>query len=265
MIDAHVHLTDPRLAQELDAVLDRAKAAGLRGLVSCGTSPDDWDAVIQLIQNHRDSSLRIHGAIGLHPWFADQWTPAAEARLEVLLQTYPALAIGEIGLDRCCDVPLSLQLKAFRRQMEWAAALSRPVSIHCVRCWSELLSVLKHFPSLPAGGMVHAFSGSQQVLSELLETPLSISFGAAVTNPHATRAHIAAQWVPSHRYVMETDAPDMLPFPLQKQGLQVNEPANLLLIAQALASVRHEPLSTIIDQTCTNAYKLFNLDKEVRL
>jgi len=243
--DAHCHLQDDRFGGALEGVLDRATTAGVTHLVCCGTREEDWDAVLDLARRNEG----VIPCVGLHPWYVDTATPAWRERLEANFDA--GAGAGECGLDFSEGRPSrELQEEALVAQLRMAIRRDLPVSLHCVNA-SERLAVILRATGLPAsGGLVHAFSGAPEVARTFLDLGLHLSFGGALTRPHARRAAASLAMVREDRLLFETDAPDLAP-----EGVAgVNEPANLPLVAQAASRLRGWDVSSL---AYANARRLF--------
>lgn len=245
--DTHCHLQDPLLLPVLPRVLERARAAGVTDLVCCATREEDWSQVLTLARDHPG----VHPMVGLHPWCVHTAAPGWLERLEGLLKAHPA-GLGECGLDFRPDQPeRPLQEQAFAAQVRLAIALDRPLSIHCVRAWDGLVAILEATGIPRAGAVVHAYSGSRELVPALVRLGLHLSFAASAANPAAKRAHAALAAVPSERLLFETDAPALAP-----PGWEgPNEPAAIVRIAQAAAQVRGD--ARVAERAYANAAALF--------
>jgi len=196
--DAHNHLQLYPADAALDAAMAAAAAAGVTGMLCCGTNPDDWGRVLEI-------SCRYPGVtpcFGLHPWFAgeDGW----QGRLEEFLRRAPGACLGEIGLDAARDRPG--QLEDFAAQLELARAFGRPAVLHCVRDWGALLEQLNK-AGLPAF-MLHGYGGSPELIKDFAALGGYFSFGRAITEPGRERLRAALAAAPADRLLFETEAPD---------------------------------------------------------
>jgi len=261
MFDAHTHLQDERLDGCRDAVIAAALAAGVRGACCCGSSPDDWEKVGAL----RHAAFHILPAFGVHPWYAGNLATDWLDRLEERLVQHPESPVGEIGIDGLRDEPpVEVQRQVLRAQLELAVRLRRPVELHGARAWGELLAILQPFaPRLP-GFVAHAFSGSREVLREILARGGFVSFAGSVCNPASRRVREAAAAVPSDRLLLETDTPDLLPRtaapdPDAVIPMPLNHPANLVHVAQAVAELRGAPVDEIAAITTANACRVLRM------
>ena len=262
MFDSHAHLQDRRFDTCREAVLAAAAAAGVRGVCSCGTSPEDWGKLEKLGENIQQptsnnqhptnaqkgdspldvgcsmldvrcsmldvgrSPLVILPAFGVHPWYAGHLPPDWSERLEDLLMRHREAPVGEIGLDGLRDdPPRDVQRAVLEAQLGLAARLGRPVVLHGARAWGELLEAVKPFaPRLP-GFVAHAFGGSEDLLRQVVALGGYVSFAGSVCNPEARRVRAAAAMAPSGQLLIETDAPDMRP-PHPESGTRLPDPGS---------------------------------------
>jgi len=233
VLDAHCHLDDPRFDPDRDAVMDRARAAGVTGLVVPGVTPARWPALPGLARRHPE--VRI--GFGLHPEALEALTPAereaALADLPHWLTDHGACCVGETGLDRRSPVPLAEQARLTTAHLALASELALPVVLHCVGAHGALLRLLHDHG--PVTGLLHAYSGSAELVPRYLALGLHLSFGGAVTWPGARRPLQALRAVPADRLLLETDAPDQAPH--SRRGGR-NEPALLPEIAARVAELR---------------------------
>ena len=157
-------------------------------------------AMINIFPGQEIPGKHLYSA-GLHPWYVSENTLERDLGL-IEEKGENAVAIGECGLDRCCDVSFELQLKAFRAQVEIAATLGKPLIIHCVRAYPEIISEKKAFrDSLP--WIVHGFRGNPETASQLIKHGFHLSFGEALMNDKRLGEILAT--VPEDRYFLETD------------------------------------------------------------
>ncbi len=256
MIDAHAHLTDQRLHGSVGALLERARGAGVEHLLMAGTEPLDWDRQRELAATHPGLSM----VFGLHPWWAKDARAVRDGldRLEeALSQGFAPVAIGETGLDRSPRHKDTLEHQKVSLLGHLRIALDRdlPVVLHVVRSHGLMLECLRSLEEVPRG-MVHAFDGSLEVAREYQALGLHLSVGGRVCAPSARRLQRAVVAIRSERLLIETDAPDQLPHGLNGE---LNEPANLVRVAERLAELRGTTLDDIANVTASNARRLFRL------
>lgn len=192
LFDAHNHF------QEFPA--PAAAAAGLRPAVCCSTGPADWEPVRKL----SEAAPGVIPFFGLHPWLLPGAGGDWLAPLGRLLRETRS-GVGECGLDALKPPPLAEQAEAFKRQLELAVLLDRPVSIHCARAWGPLLEALRG--SRPVRFLVHSYSGSAEVTRELAALGGYFSFGPGITDEKRVKARAALAEVPRDRLLFESEAP----------------------------------------------------------
>lgn len=252
MFDTHCHLQDLKIKGDL--IIDRSRQHGVSRMLCCGTKPGDWNAVELLAASHDE----IVPAYGVHPWFVENVaTKDWKNELTHKLIENPKAVVGEIGLDSTAK-PRSdeLQLKVFVEQLALAAKYKRPVSVHCVRAWILLLNALENVGDLDQVVVLHSFSGSREIIHQLLSYNVYFSFSGAITNPSYKRASELVRAVPQNRLLIETDAPDMIPYDLKFNDLP-NEPANLRYVAEKIAEFRAQTLAEVDEITTKNALRVF--------
>lgn len=264
LFDAHCHLQDERLTGCLPAVLSRADKAGVKRMLCCGCHERNWDAVRGLASDHPE----IVPSFGIHPWYLQGRTegwPACNpvvadstaGRLETLerfLVGQPS-GVGEIGLDHATgDRSDEEQAEVFIAQLRLARRLRRPVSLHCRKAWGQLLEILSREGGVGWGGLIHSYSGSAELVGPLEEMGLYISFSGVITRSGNKRSRQALAAVSSERLLIETDSPDLSPINALSK---VNEPANLALVAAAVADILGQSPERVAEQTFANASRLF--------
>lgn len=195
--DAHDHLQGYATEAELEAALAAAEAAGVQGMLCCGTCPEDWARVLELAGRYQGVRL----AFGLHPWFSAEggWL----VKLEEFLRRCPAACVGEIGLDGVKRRPG--QEEDFRAQLELAERFRRPAVLHCVQSWGRLLELLRK-NDLPAF-MLHAYGGSPELVKEFAGLGAYFSFGGELASTGRDKLRAALAAAPRDRLLFETDAP----------------------------------------------------------
>jgi TatD DNase family protein len=246
MWDTHCHLTDPRLAEQLDGVLARAAAAGVNRMVTIGTDPADWDAVVTLTKSH----AHIRCAIGAHPNYCHEIEKEQLSLLRGFAQNPAVVALGEMGLDYHYDfAPKARQAEFFETQLDLARELDKPVVIHCREAMNDCLSIIRAHPKVKA--VFHCFTGTQAEADEIFQLGHLIGLGGVVTFRNAGELRQIAAGAPGEQILMETDAPYLSPGPMRKQ--KTNEPAFVIHTAAAVAAARGIELEQLDQQTSRNA------------
>lgn len=252
------------MAAHCEAAIDRARQAGVSGFLLAGVELSGWRVEVELAARHKE----LFFAFGVHP----QMVPllddnALKEQLDALAQTMSQTppqglcrphAIGEIGLDShvAAKDTLPRQERVFREQLALARAQNLPIVLHILHTHGEALRVLKSDGVPRAGGVVHSYSGSAELVKNYLLLGLHISFSGAVANPSASKLRKAACAVPLERLLVETDAPFQTPMPRRPAE---NEPAFLGDVLDALAIIRKESRPTLERATDENARRLLKL------
>jgi TatD DNase family protein len=253
LFDTHAHLHFPQFAGDLAAVLDRARAAGVRRQVTVGTDVETSRAAIAVARREPD----VWATVGLHPHDAAAADETAFAALAALAREPRVVAVGEIGLDFFRNLsPPAVQEAVFRRMLGLAREIGKPVVVHCREAHADVLRVLAEERVGEIGGVMHCFSGDVETARRCLDLGLFISLAGPVTYPRARALPDVARYVPGDRLVVETDCPYLPP---QGRRGQRNEPAYLALTAARVAALRGESPADLAARTTTNACRLFGV------
>lgn len=254
LFDTHAHLHVPEFAEDLAAVLERARAAGVQRLVTIGTDVETTLAALALAEREEG----VWATAGIHPHDAAAADEAAFAAIERLAGHPRVVAIGEIGLDFFRNFsPPDVQARTFRRLLGLARRLGKPAVMHCRDAHAETLAILEEERVSEVGGIMHCFSGDVAIARRCLDVGLLISLAGPVTYPNARALPDVARFVPADRLVVETDCPFLPP---QGQRGRRNEPAYLALTAARVAELRGESLATLGPRMSANAQRLFRVE-----
>ncbi len=254
LFDSHCHLQSRRFGEHVDRIIKNAERAGVSRFLCCTTCEKDWDAVLALANDYGS----VIPAFGIHPWYMQGISDIWQEKLVEYLKRVPS-ALGECGLDFAVkNIDRSLQEGIFRKQLLIAQDLNLPVSIHCRKAWERLVSIVKEVGGVPAGGCIHSYSGSHELISVLERMGFYISFSGTVTNKHSVRVHKAAETVSDEHLLIETDSPDLLPYTIpEREKCRYNEPAYLVAVVQSIAELRGKAGVEIAETTYNNALRLF--------
>ncbi len=254
LFDTHAHLHVPEFAEDLAAVLERARAAGVQRLVTIGTDVETTVAALALAERED----RVWATAGIHPHDAAAADEAAFAAIERLAGHPRVVAIGEIGLDFFRNLsPPDVQERTFRRLLALARRLGKPAVMHCRDAHAETLAILEEERVGEVGGLMHCFSGDVAIARRCLDVGLLISLAGPVTYPSARVLPDVARFVPGDRLVVETDCPFLPP---QGYRGRRNEPAYLAHTAARVAELRGESLARLGPQMSANARRLFRVE-----
>jgi TatD DNase family protein len=245
LIDTHCHLDATEFDGDRTAVAAQAEAVGIGCIVVPAIERANFAAVAAVCRQFPV----CRPACGIHPLYVDR---AREDDLDVLrttLQCEPVVALGEIGLDGfVMPRDEKKQVWWFAEQLKLAREFALPVLLHVRKAVDVILRELRCCRT--CGGIAHAFNGSRQQAEIFIKLGFKLGFGGAMTYPRATRLRELAATLPLSSIVLETDAPDIPP--AWRAGTR-NEPAELLRIAEMLATLRGIPVGQVVAETTANA------------
>jgi len=264
MIDTHAHLDDEHFSGDLDAVIARAAEVGVEAILTVGISLETSRTAIEIAERFPS----VYAAVGIHPNCAadakdDDWD-----QIVAMVEHPKVVAVGETGLDLYWDdTPFDVQLDYLARHISLARGHDLPVLVHSRDCNDQTVEALQKAVSenaasaKPLRGLIHAFSGSQQMADACLELGFSISFAgmASYTNKKFIALREVVATVPADRILLETDAPYLVPHPLRGKQKR-NESSLMVHTARSLAELRGISLEEFDAQTTANARQLFRLE-----
>jgi TatD DNase family protein len=256
LIDSHAHIDFPQFDEDRDAMLERARAAGVNTILAIGVGPgpEKLDAAIPYAEAHS----WIYTTVGIHPHEAKEVTPAHLDTLARLAKHPKVIAFGEIGLDYFYDhSPRDVQKRVFCDQMQLAHAAQLPIIIHCRDAWSDCLDLLEsHWKPTGLGGILHCFTSTVEDARRGLELGFMVSFTGNLTYPKAQNIRDVAKALPLENILIETDSPYLAPQPVRGKR---NEPAYVAEVAKALANVRNLGTEETAAATTANFRRFFKL------
>jgi TatD DNase family protein len=247
LADAHCHLGDAAFDADREAVLARARAAGVGHVVVIGTSVADSERAVALARGRAGLSATA----GVHPHAAESWSPETAARLKALVALPEVVAVGETGLDYHYDhAPRAVQRRAFEAQVALAAGCGKPVVVHARDADADVAAVLA---GTPATVVLHSFSAGAQLFEAGMSVGAYFSFSGMITFKNFAPA-VPLGAFPSARLLVETDAPYLAPVPYRGRR---NEPAFVREVAAALARARGAALDALAPQLTANLRHAF--------
>lgn len=203
-IDAHCHIQN---SEKATAVLAGAVACGVEKCISNATTPNDWDQILSLAK----ANPSVLGAIGVHPWHATSVPDDWPRHMQNILATNPDIMVGEIGLDKNYPGP-DIQTNVFNMCMDIATKFSRPVFIHCVGAWDQLLHIFKTrgAQNMPPAIIMHAFAGPRDVITQLNSKYENVyfSYSPMIMDARHKRAVAAVQNTENNQILVESDSGD---------------------------------------------------------
>lgn len=254
LFDSHCHLNDESLYDHIDQVIEDAKKTGVYKFLVVGYDKKSSLLAVEIAKKYPE----CYAAIGFHPTeIFDVSEEDYQATME-LIKEPKVVAIGEIGLDYHWIKELDkrdLQKKWFIKQIEFANEHHLPVSIHNRESNEDCIKLLKeHTPKF--GGVMHCYSGSVEMLKDVLDLGLMISLGGPVTFTNAKTPKEVAENVPLDRLLLETDAPYLTPHPHRGEK---NEPKHICLVSEEIARLKDISKKHVEQVTYENACRLFNI------
>lgn len=250
MIDSHCHLAGTEFEADLPEVVDRARAAGLRGALVILSAGDAGEA--QRARRLRTLWPEVAFAAGIHPHHAGEHGAHLDRAIEALdseLSACGAVALGEIGLDYHYDFsPREVQQEVFRRQLRLARARRLPVVLHTREATDDTFRLLRE----DGEGLrliFHCFTGTAEMAQQALDLGAWVSFAGIVTFPRATVLRDIARQVPPDRLLVETDAPYLAPVPHRGRR---NEPALVARVVETIAGLRGDSAAALAERTTAN-------------
>lgn len=252
LIDSHCHLNYKGLVEEQEAVLERARSAGIGGFLNISTRQSEWEAVIATAERHAD----VWATVGIHPHEADEHADLGEGALLEATRHPKVIGIGETGLDYYYDhSDREVQQALFRTHIRVSRETGLPLVIHTRDAEDDTTRIIEEemeegaFPAL-----IHCFTASAGFGARMVELGLTISLSGIVTFKSARDLQGFASEIPADRLLVETDSPFLAPVPHRGKTC---EPAFTADTAKFVANLRGVSVEELAEQTSTNFRKLF--------
>jgi TatD DNase family protein len=256
LVDTHCHLDMMGGGAEVEQLIRRAAAAGVRYVITIGIDRASSAAAVHYAERYDN----IYAAVGIHPHHAREAGEEALAELTVLARRKRVVAWGEIGVDTVKNyAPLDVQQQAFVRQLHLAREIGLPVIIHNREAHALIYELLRDNGPFPAGGVIHCFSGDREIAEKFVELGFYISIPGVITFNKAEMLEEAVRAVPLEALLVETDAPFLAPVPFRGKP---NEPLYTLYTARKIAELKGVSLSEVAARTTANVRKLFGIAVE---
>jgi len=249
LIDSHCHLDFPDFAGERDAVVGRARAAGIGAMLTIGTRLDQFPAVRAIAETYDD----VWCSVGAHPHEAAEHAMTTAAELVALTAHPRVVGIGETGLDFHYDhSPRDVQERVFRAHIAASRASGLPLIVHAREADREIARILRD--ERPPAGVLHCFSSGRALAEAALDLGFYISISGIITFRKADELRAIVRDVPLARLLVETDAPYLAPVPYRGKR---NEPAFVAATAAAAADLKGVAPEEFAVATTQNFFRLF--------
>jgi TatD DNase family protein len=260
LVDTHAHIQEPEFAEDADAAVERARAAGVVQMVLPAVDLESAQRSLTLSRRHAG----LYATAGFHPHDANRLTAEALAEVDAMLSLPEVVAVGEIGLDYFrFHSTREEQLAAIEKQLDLAEKRALPVIIHCRDAWEDCEAVLTPWAGRVAGrfdgrpvGVLHYFSGSVEQARFYVDLGFMISMHTSVTHPRQAQMREVAAAVPLQSIVIETDSPYGAPQAFRGKR---NEPAYVVESCKQIALERGIGETLVAEATSANARRLFGL------
>ena len=285
LIETHAHLDYPDFAHDLDDVLRRAKDAGVKRIITIGTSVESSRRAIALAEKYH----AVYAAIGVHPTYVEEAEEDVFTPLRELAKNPRVVAIGETGLDYHrlpsekvakekqvqvmsalrteTDEEIEAQIRdgaykskqasLFQQQLDLAVELGLNAVIHQRDAWEDTLKIMQPYTG-KLRGVFHCFGGSLDQANEVLDLDHLVSFTGIVTFKNGAAVREVAAQVPLWKFMVETDCPYLAPAPFRGKR---SEPAHVRIVAETIAAARQVPLKEIAEITTETAEKFFRFNR----
>ena len=252
LIDSHCHLNYPGLVENQQAVLERARAAGVSLMVAIGTKRAEWAEVTALAEREAD----VYATVGIHPHEAERHPDVEAAELVAASHHPKVIGIGETGLDYFYDKsPRERQQDNFRAHIRASQHTGLPLIVHTRDAETDTLEIMKEAMGQgPFTGVIHCFTASQSFADQALALGFYISLSGILTFKNATDLQATASTLPLNRVLVETDSPYLAPVPMRGKAC---EPAFVVHTNAMLAKLQNHTAEQMAAITTANFYALF--------
>lgn len=253
LFDSHAHYNDHAFDSDRHEILSQMRENGIEYIMNAADSMKSVETIIELAEKYPF----LYASAGVHPENAGGLTESDMDMLEQYAQHEKVRAIGEIGLDyHYDDVPREVQQKWFARQIDLARKLNLPVIVHDREAHEDTLKILRAHHADEVGGVLHCYSGSAEMVRDVLDLGFYLGFGGTLTFKNAKKVHKAAEAAPIERIVLETDCPYLAPEP--HRGTR-NSSLLMHFVAERLAQIKGISVGEVEEITLSNAKRLYRI------
>ncbi|MGD8780414.1 MAG: TatD family hydrolase [Ignavibacteria bacterium] len=253
LIDTHAHLFFPNFDNDLDQVIENAKASGVKAILVPGTDLETSKKAIEL----SDKYEMVYAAVGVHPHDTKDWESKWVNDLRKLAEHKKVVAIGEIGLDYFYDYsPKEKQIEAFKQQIALALKLNFPIIVHNRDSNEDLMEIIREYKDTNLKAQFHCFAGSAEDAKELVEMGHFISFTGNITFKSRQELRDILLNIKPENLLLETDSPFMTPVPFRGKR---NEPAHVNYVAEKIAEIHDLTKEEVGKITSQNVFELFGI------
>lgn len=258
MFDSHCHLDFPVFDHDRDALLEQCFQAGITNLCLPATEQEHWPRLLNMLGSH-NSGVHLYGALGLHPFFLTSHKDGYLEELDQILTNKPEhiVAVGETGLDLVINDPdLPRQEELLAAQILIAAHHNLPLILHVRKAHDQTASLLRKL-RFQEGGIVHAWSGSEQQAHAFFDLGFKLGIGGSLTYERANRLRKHVTEFPLNSFVLETDAPDIPPAGMQKG--ERNTPLTVVSVLDIMSELKQMPVDDLAKELMRNTQQVFKI------
>jgi TatD DNase family protein len=250
IIDSHCHLDYEPLINNIDQILLNAKKNDVTKLLTIGTSLESSKKVLDIINKYSN----VYGAIGIHPNSTTNNVEKLDDILALKNNNKKVIAFGETGLDYFYKrSEKNDQIFAFEKHIEFSIAENVPVIIHTRDADDDTISIIKKYYK-KTNFLIHCFTGTLDFAKKLLDLNCIISFSGIITFKKSNNLRDVVKYVPLEKMLIETDSPYLSPDPFRGKS---NEPANVKIVAETIASIKQISFGEVASSTTANFEKFF--------
>ena len=255
LIDSHAHIQGPEYASEVQAVVQRAREAGVETIIVVGGAGElsSNQAAVALAESHPG----LYATVGMHPHDAKDVGEDEIEKLKHLTAKATVIAVGETGLDFYYNhSPREVQRKVFARFIQMATETNLPLVVHERDAFQDAAELLRSEGRGQLRGVIHCFTGDYQAARQYLDLGFYLSFTGIITFKNAQALRDVVRDVPLERMFMETDSPYLTPVPHRGKR---NEPAYVRFVAETIAKVKGLTFEEVARVTSNNVRELFRI------
>lgn len=250
IVDSHCHINFDPLADDLAGILERARNNHVDYMLCVSVCLEDYPQIAALAGSHD----QIFASVGVHPNYQDCHEPSMQELIN-LAADEKVVAVGETGLDYFrSEGDLSWQRERFKRHVETAKSVNKPLIIHTREARQDTMDILENLGADSCSGVMHCFSEDWETAQRALDIGFYLSFSGIVTFKNADALREVAEKAPMDRILVETDAPYLAPVPFRGK---TNEPSLVVHTAECMAGLKGVSLEELAEQTTENFFRLF--------
>ena len=255
-IDSHCHINFPELNQKIDQVLDNMKDNDISHALCVSVTLDKINEILSLTKKYSN----VYASVGVHPDYEDIQEPDIETLFNYS-KNEKVVAIGETGLDYFrLTGDLSWQRERFRTHIRAAIKSNLPLIIHTRNAQEDTISIMKEESAKSTTGVMHCFTESYEMAKKAIDLGFYISFSGIITFKNAESLRETVKKIPIENILIETDSPYLAPVP--NRG-KLNEPANVIYVAEKIAELKGIPIEEVAEVTTNNFFTLFTKCKRL--